>query len=82
MAYRFLHTADVHLDSPLKTLALRNPELSDLIGLATRRAFIRVVDLCLEEQVDALVVAGDLYDGHQTSMKTARFVAEQLRRLS
>ncbi|WP_018240513.1 DNA repair exonuclease [Ensifer sp. BR816] len=81
MAYRFLHTADVHLDSPLKTLALRNPELSDLIGLATRRAFIRVVDICLEEQVDALVLAGDLYDGDQTSMKTARFIAEQLRRL-
>ncbi|WP_081162433.1 metallophosphoesterase family protein [Ensifer aridi] len=81
MAYRFLHTADVHLDSPLKTLALRNPELSELLGLATRRAFIRVVDLCLEEQVDALVLAGDLYDGDQTSMKTARFIAEQLRRL-
>lgn len=81
MAFHFLHTADVHLDSPLKTLALRNPELSELLGLATRRAFIRVVDLCLEEQVDALVLAGDLYDGDQTSMKTARFIAEQLRRL-
>ncbi|MGF6176266.1 metallophosphoesterase family protein [Ensifer sp. 4252] len=81
MAYRFLHTADVHLDSPLKTLALRNPELSDLIGLATRRAFVRTIDLCLEEQIDALVLAGDLYDGDQTSMKTARFLAEQLHRL-
>lgn len=81
MAYRFLHTADIHLDSPLKTLALRNPELSELIGLATRRAFVRIIDLCLEEQVDALVLAGDLYDGDQTSMKTARFLAEQLHRL-
>lgn len=76
-----MHTADIHLDSPLRTLALRNPELSDLIGLATRRTFIRIVDLCLEEQVDALLLAGDLYDGEQTSMKTARFLAEQLRRL-
>uniref|UniRef100_UPI003F4965C6 metallophosphoesterase family protein n=1 Tax=Ensifer adhaerens TaxID=106592 RepID=UPI003F4965C6 len=81
MAYRFLHTADVHLDSPLNTLALRNPELSDLIGLATRRAFVRIIDLCLDERVDALVLAGDLYDGDQTSMKTARFLAEQLHRL-
>lgn len=81
MTYRFLHTADVHLDSPLKTLALRNPELSELIGLATRRAFVRIIDLCLQEQVDALVLAGDLYDGDQTSMKTARFLAEQLHRL-
>ncbi len=82
MAYRFLHTADIHLDSPLKSLALRDPELSNVIGLATRRAFVRLVDLCLEESVDALVIAGDLYDGDQTSMKTARFLAEQLQRLN
>ncbi|WP_179038905.1 exonuclease SbcCD subunit D [Rhizobium leguminosarum] len=81
MVYRFLHTADIHLDSPLRTLALRNLELSELIGLATRRSFVRIIDLCLDEQVNALVVAGDLYDGEQTSMKTARFLAEQLGRL-
>jgi len=80
-AYRFVHTADVHLDSPLCSLALRNPDLVELIGNATRQAFARTVDLCLEEQVDALLLAGDLYDGEQTSMKTARFLAEQLRRL-
>lgn len=81
MVYRFIHTADIHLDSPLRTLALRNAELSELIGLATRRSFVRIIDLCLQEQVDALVIAGDLYDGDQTSMKTARFLAEQLARL-
>ncbi len=27
------------------------------------------------------MIAGDLYDGEQTSMKTARFLADQLRRL-
>jgi DNA repair exonuclease SbcCD nuclease subunit len=42
---------------------------------------VRIVDLCLDEQVDALLLAGDLYDGEQTSMKTARFLAEQIRRL-
>ncbi len=52
-----------------------------MIGNATRRALVRIVDLCLNEQVDALVLAGDLYDGEQTSMKTARFLAEQIRRL-
>ncbi len=79
--YRFLHTADIHLDSPLRSLALRDAELAELIGNATRRAFVRIVDMCLDEQVDALMIAGDLYDGDQTSMKTARFLAEQLRRL-
>jgi DNA repair exonuclease SbcCD nuclease subunit len=81
MPYRFVHAADIHLDSPLRSLAFRDPELAALIGNATRRAFTGIVDLCLEEQVDALLLAGDLYDGEQTSMKTARFLAAQIRRL-
>jgi len=81
MAFRFVHTADIHLDSPLRSLSLRNPELARLIGDATRQALVNIVDLCLEEQVDALVIAGDLYDGDQTSMKTARFLAAEMQRL-
>ncbi len=81
MAFRFVHTADIHLDSPLRSLSLRNPELAELIGDATRQALVRIVDLCLEERVDALIIAGDLYDGDQTSMKTARFLATQMQRL-
>lgn len=82
MAFRFVHTADIHLDSPLRSLALRNPALSDLIATATRTAFERIIDLCLDEAVDALLIAGDLYDGQQTSMKTARFLGQQFQRLS
>jgi len=81
MAFRFVHTADIHLDSPLRTLALREPALAELIGGATRKAFAAIIDLCLVEQVNALLIAGDLYDGEQTSMKTARFLADQLRRV-
>ena len=80
-AYRFVHSADVHLDSPLRSLALRDPRLAEFVGNASRQVFSRIVDLCLDEQVNALLLAGDLYDGEQTSMKTARFLAEQLRRL-
>lgn len=81
MTYRFVHAADIHLDSPLRSLALREPKLAELIGNATRQAFVNVIDLCLEEEVDALLLAGDLYDGEQTSMKTARFLAAQLGKL-
>ena len=81
MAYRFVHTADIHLDSPLRSLALRDPDLAELVGNATRQAFVAIVDLCVAEQVDALVIAGDLYDGDQTSMKTAAFLGEQMRKL-
>ncbi|SMC98472.1 DNA repair exonuclease [Rhizobium sp. RU36D] len=81
MPFRFIHTADLHLDSPLRSLSLRNPDLAGLIGDSTRRALVSIVDLALEEQIDAVIIAGDLYDGDQTSMKTARFLAAQLGRL-
>ncbi|MFS2151475.1 metallophosphoesterase family protein [Rhizobium sp. Rhizsp42] len=82
MPFRFIHTADIHLDSPLRSLALRDEALAELIGNATRASFVSIIDLCLEEQVDALIIAGDLYDGDQTSMKTARFLAAQMQRLN
>lgn len=81
MPFRFLHTADLHLDSPIASLALRNGELAELVRGATRRALERIVDLAIEENVDALLIAGDLYDGGQTSMATALFLVGQMRRL-
>jgi len=82
MTFRFVHTADVHLDSPLRSLALRDPDVAALIGNATRQAFERTIELCLEEQVDALMIAGDLYDGDLRSMKTAVFFCTQMRQLT
>lgn len=79
--FRFVHTADLHLDSPLRSLALRDPALAEAVGSATRSALERIVALCLEERVDALLIAGDLFDGEQQSMKTAAFLGRQMRRL-
>jgi hypothetical protein len=56
VTYRFVHAAEIHLDSPLRSLALRDPDLADLIGNATRRAFVRVVDLCLAEKALTAVI--------------------------
>lgn len=81
MAFRFIHTADLHLDSPLRSLALRDPDLADLVAGASRHALRTIIDLCLSERVDALLIAGDLYDGSQTSLKTLRFLAAELARL-
>ena len=81
MSFRFVHSSDIHLDSPLRSLALRDAELAEMIGNATRQAFVNTIGLCLEEDVDALLLSGDLYDGEQTSMKTARFLGAQLGKL-
>ena len=82
MTFRFVHTADLHLDSPLISLALRDPDLAAEVGVASRTALTRIVDLCLAERVDALLIAGDLWDGSQTSAKTPRFLKQELARLS
>ena len=78
---KILHTADVHLDSPLTSLALRDETLRQAVQSATRTAFIRIVDAGLAEDVDALLIAGDLFDGAQRSAKTAAFLTGQLERL-
>lgn len=79
--FKFIHTADIHLDSPLKSLALRDPQIAEVVGGATRRTFEKIINLCLDEDVDALIIAGDLYDGDLRSMKTAAFLSRQMRRL-
>lgn len=82
MTFRFIHTADLHLDSPLVSLALRDPALAAEVATASRATLTRIVDLCLTEQVDALIIAGDLWDGEQSSAKTPRFLKQELQRLS
>ena len=81
VTFRFIHTADIHLDSPLVALALRNSDLAQNVGVATRTALTRIVDLCIAETVDALLIAGDLWDGSLTSAKTPRFLKQELMRL-
>jgi DNA repair exonuclease SbcCD nuclease subunit len=80
--FRFIHTSDLHLDAPLRSLALKDQELFELVGTATRLALERIVDICLEEQVNALLIPGDLYDGDMRSMKTAAYLIHQMERLN
>lgn len=79
--FRFIHTADLHLDSPLRSLALRDGALADLVGAASRESLRTIVDLCLEHRVNALLIAGDMLDGDLRSMKTAGFLRVQMERL-
>jgi exonuclease SbcD len=74
---RVLHTADVHLDSdgygdPSQQLAHRERE---------RRVFRRIVDRALGDQVDLLLIAGDLFDHNRAADETVAFVRAELDRL-
>jgi len=78
---KILHTADVHLDSPLVSLALRDEGLRDKVMSASRAAFTSLVDFALSEEVSALLICGDLYDGAKRSAKTAAFLTTQFDRM-
>ena len=78
---RILHAADIHLDSPLRGLDRYEGTPAERLRLATRRAFTRLIDLALDEKVDLVLIAGDLYDGDWTDFNTGLFLNQQLRRL-
>ena len=75
---RFLHIADVHLDTPF---ASRSESVRDRLRQALRDAFSRCVDVAENEEVDAVLVAGDLFDGGRLSFETERFLLEEVGRL-
>jgi exonuclease SbcD len=79
---RFIHAADIHLDSPMRGLESYPGAPAERLRIATRQAFERVIDLCLEEQVDFLIVAGDLFDTDVKNFHAALAAAGQLRRLN
>ena len=81
-SFRFLHAADIHLDSPLKGLAGQDGNAAERVRTATREALDQLVSLTIEEQVDFLIIAGDLYDGDWRDYKTGLFFAGQMGRLN
>lgn len=79
--FSFVHTADLHLDSPFAVLNVDNPDLARILRSATFEAFDRVIQLCLEERVDFLLVAGDVYDGADRSLRAQVKFRDGLQRL-
>ena len=78
---RFIHAADPHLDSPLQGLEAHEGAPVEVLRGATRRAFENLVNLAIEESVDFVVIAGDLYDGDWKDYSTGLFFRAQMVRL-
>jgi len=78
---KFLHAADIHLDSPMRGLPDYPGAPTGQVRCATRRALEAMVDLALGEAVDLVLIAGDLYDGDWRDHKTGLFFASQMTRL-
>lgn len=78
---RFIHCADIHLDSPLRNLEKYEGAPVSEIRLASRRAFENVIGLALAQRVDFLIIAGDLFDGDWPDFNTGLFFVQQMARL-
>lgn len=78
---RFVHAADLHIDSPLRGLSRYEGAPLERLRGATRRALERLVDLAIEEQAAFVLIAGDLYDRDWQDFHTGLFVREQMVRL-
>lgn len=77
MRIKFLHAADLHLDSPFAALppeqaARRRREQRELLG--------QIVELCNGEQCNLLLLAGDLFDGATVYPDTLEVLQHQLAR--
>ncbi|MBX7166321.1 MAG: DNA repair exonuclease [Pirellulales bacterium] len=79
--FKFIHAADLHLDSPLRGLDTYDGAPVEEIRLAARRACAALVDLAIDEQVVLVALAGDIYDGDWPDYSTGLFFVSQLARL-
>ncbi|WP_419655988.1 metallophosphoesterase [Desulfosarcina variabilis str. Montpellier] len=79
--FKFIHAADVHLDSPLRGLSKYESAPAESLRSACRKAFENLVDLAIEEQVAFVLLAGDLYDGEWNDFSTGIFLSRQMGRL-
>jgi DNA repair exonuclease SbcCD nuclease subunit len=79
--FKFIHAADVHLDSPLRGLSKYETAPAESLRSACRKAFEKLVDLAIEEKVAFVLLAGDLYDGEWKDYSTGIFLSRQMGRL-
>ncbi len=78
---KFIHAADIHLDSAMRGLERYAGAPVDEIRGATRRAFDNLVGLAVDEGVELVLLAGDLYDGDWKDYNTGLYLAERMGRL-
>jgi len=78
---KFVHAADLHIDSRLRGLGAYDGAPVERVREATRRALANLVQLCLDERAAFLVLAGDVFDGEWKDFNTGLFFLRELNRL-
>ena len=79
---RFVHAADLHLDSPFRGIGDASPALKERLQSATLGALGRVVDHTIESKSDFLVIAGDIYDSKDRNLRALVSFRKEMERLA
>lgn len=82
MRRRFVHAADLHLDSPFREVGRIREGLDEVLRDASLEAWDALVDLCLAEQAEFLLIAGDVYDGGRRGVRSGSQLRRGLERLA
>ncbi|HBF43378.1 MAG TPA: phosphoesterase [Desulfobacteraceae bacterium] len=80
--FSFIHASDLHLDSPFKGITAQSTVIKDTLRSATFDTFNALVQLCIDKEVQFMVVAGDVYDGADRSLRAQLKFLDGLKRLS
>lgn len=79
---KFIHTADLHLASPFQGLTDIPHQLWQRVHAATFAAFKKIVTAAIDEDVDFMLIVGDVFDREQKSIAAIDFFVAQLQRLA
>lgn len=78
---KFIHAADLHLDSPFIGLNHLPESIFQLVKESTFQSFEKMIDLAIKEKVDFILISGDVYDGEDRSLRAQLFFQKQMERL-
>jgi len=79
---RFVHASDLHLDATFGGVDATDDKVAAALERSTLEALDRVVQLCIDREVDFLVVAGDLYNSADHSLRAELAFQRAMRRLA
>lgn len=79
---RFIHAADLHLDTPFLGLEQLSTNLSKVMRKAPFQSFEKIIDHAIEQQVDFVLLSGDLYNTQKINIQAQNLFIAQLNRLN
>jgi DNA repair exonuclease SbcCD nuclease subunit len=79
---RFVHAADLHLDTPFEGIGRTAPHVAEALRDASLEAWDALVRLAIDHRALFLLIAGDIYDGASRGVRAQLRFCRGLERLS